>query len=201
MCIIETYMIVKSAVNNGCIHLVIKKHLPSYSLLQFYNAFIASHIFCNGFLVCRMNAGDINRLQTIQNKALKTAFGLERRFSTEKLFSEVAVNVLPVKGIAFFNLLLLTKKYILTNHDDFEVILDGRRKGQLKFPRFRKVLLANDLICLGPKVFNQLPLEIREIKGYNQFKKKLKKFLLENKLIFLRGNQLDVNNMFNQRNP
>lgn len=173
----------------------IKKYLPTYSLMQFYNAFIGSHLFCNGFLMCRMNVTDINRLQIIQNKALKTAFGLERRYPTEKLYNEIAVNVLPVKGIAYLNLLLLIKKYILTNSEDFEVINDGRRKNQLKFIRFRN-MLADDLVCLGPRVYNQLPLEIREIKSYNSFKRKLKVFLLENKLIFLRGNQLDVNNLF-----
>lgn len=173
----------------------IKKYLPTYSLMQFYNAFIGSHLFCNGFLMCRMNVTDINRLQIIQNKALKTAFGLERRYPTEKLYNEIAVNVLPVKGIAYLNLLLLIKKYILTNSEDFEVINDGRRKNQLKFIRFRN-MLADDLVCLGPRVYNQLPLEIREIKSYNSFKRKLKIFLLENKLIFLRGNQLDVNNLF-----
>ena len=175
---------------------VIKKHLPAFSLMQFYNAFIGSHLFCNGFLLCRMNAVDINRLQVIQNKALKTAFGLERRYSTEKLFIDVAVNVLPVIGIACYNLLLLTKKYILTASVDFEIINEGRRVKQLKFPRYRKAILANDINCLGPKVYNQLPLKLREINSFNLFKRKLKTYLLENKLTFLRGNKLDVNNLF-----
>ena len=192
--VISIYLIVLVRESMNAMN-TIKRYLPTYSLMQFYNAFIGSHLFCNGFLMCRMNATDINRLQIIQNKALKTAFGLDRRFPTEKLYSEVAVNVLPVKGIAYLNLLLLTKKYILTYSEDFEVIHDGRRKNQLKFTRFRK-MLADDLICLGPRVFNQLPLEIREIKSYNIFKRKLKAFLLENRLIFLRGNQLDVNNLF-----
>lgn len=174
---------------------VVKRHLPTYSLLQFYNAFIGSHFFSCGFLMCRMNAGDLKRLQIIQNKSLKIAFGLDRRFPTDSLFMDVAVNVLPVLGIACFNLLLLVKKN-LTISEDFEVVVDGRRKKQLKFPRFRKFLLANDFTCLGPKVYNQLPLEIREINRYNVFKQKLKNFLLENKLIFLRGNQLNVNNLF-----
>jgi len=175
---------------------VIKCHLPTCSLLQFYNAFIGSHLFSSGFILCRLNAGDINRLQRIQSKALKIAFCLDSRFPTEKLFTEVAVNVLPVTGIACFNLLLLTKKYIITNSEDFEVITEGRRKKQLKFSRFRKKVLTNDLICPGPFVYNQLPLEIREISRYNQFKQKLKTYLLEKKLIFLRGNQLNVNNLF-----
>jgi hypothetical protein len=175
---------------------VIKRYLPTFSLLQFYNAFIGSHYFSSGFLMCRLSAGDVNRLQRIQNKSLKIAFGLDRNFSTEKLFKEVAVNVLPVIGISCFNLLLLTKKYILTNSDDFEVIDEGRRKKQLKFLRYRKKVLSNDLICLGPHVYNQLPLEIRDISSYNQFKWKLKTYLLEHKLIFLRGNQLNVNNLF-----
>ena len=130
------------------------------------------------------------------NRSLKIAYGLERRFPTEKLFTEIAINVLPVIGIACFNLLLLIKKSIITNSGDFEIINEGRRRKQLKFLRFRKKVLANDLICLGPNVYNQLPLEIREISKYNQFKQKLKTYLLEKKSIFLRGTQLDVNNLF-----
>ena len=177
---------------------VIKRHLPTFSLMQFYNAFIGSHLFCNSFLLCRMNDGDVKRLQKIQNKALKTAFGLEMRFSTERLFMEFAVNVLPVIGIACFNLLLLTKKHILTASDEFEVINEGRRIKQLKFPRFHRALLANDLVCLGPKIYNQLPLELREISSYNRYKLELNTYLLKNKLCFLRGFTLNVNNIFNQ---
>lgn len=179
---------------------IIKKHLPTYSLMQFYHAFIGSHIHSNGFLLWRLNTGDINRLQIIQNKSLKSIFGLKSEFPTEKLFKEKAVNILPVLGIACYNLLLMTKKYIITGTEDFEEIDEGRRENQLKFWRFKKPVMANDFICLGPKIYNQLPKEIRDIMRYNQYKKKLKTYLLENKLIFLNGN-LNVNKLFNQQNP
>lgn len=175
---------------------IVKSYLPINSLLQFYNAFIGSYLYNSSFLMCRLNIGDVNRLQRIQNKSLKIAYGLDRDFSTEKLFMEVAINVLPVIGIAYYNLLLLTKKYILLSPDDFEIITEGRRKNQIKFPRFKKNILADDLICLGPRIYNQLPLEIREIKNINLFKNQLKKFLLDKKIIFLRGGQLDVNKLF-----
>jgi hypothetical protein len=64
------------------------------------------------------------------------------------------------------------------------------------YPRFRKKALADDILCLGPRLYNQLPLEIREIKKYYLYKKKLKIFLLENKLNFLRGDELNVNKAF-----
>lgn len=48
-----------------------KWHLPSYSLLQFYNAFVGSHLYNNGFLLYRLKAEDINRLQIIQNRHLR----------------------------------------------------------------------------------------------------------------------------------
>ena len=59
-----------------------------------------------------------------------------------------------------------------------------------------KNVLARDFLCLGPTVYNQLPVEIRKIQRYYQFKTKLKNFLLENKQIFLRGTQLNVNKIF-----
>lgn len=197
LCMTEhTNKIVKKISQSMSAMYVIRNQLPTSSLMQFYNAFIGSHLYCNGFLICRLSTVDIHRLQVIQNKALKTAYGLERRFSTEKLFNEVAVNVLPVMGIAYLNVLLLTKKYVLGSFDDVEEITEGRRKNQLKYPRFRKKVFSDDISCLGPKVFNQLPPEIREIRSYSVFKRKLKNFLLNNKLIFLRGSKLDVNNIF-----
>ena len=178
---------------------IIKHHLPNDSLMQFYNAFVGSHIFYTGFMLCRLSAENINRLQRIQNRALKTVFNLERRFSTSELFTKVAVNVLPIIGIAYFNLLLLVKKHLLDTEEsqkDFEVIQEGRRIQQLKFQRYRKNVLASDFLCLGPTIYNQLPLEIREISKYNLFKRKLKTYLLERKINFLRGNALNVNRIF-----
>lgn len=144
-----------------------------------------------------MTNDDINRLQRFQNRSLKIAYNLEKRFSTVELFMKVATNIMPVTGIAYLNLLLLVKKSLLSyENDEFEVIQEGRRKQQLKFQRYSKNILAKDFLCLGPTVYNQLPLEIREIKSYNLFKRKLKSYLLECKQVFLRGNQLDVNKIF-----
>ena len=177
---------------------IIKHHLPTQSMLLFYNAFIGSQFFYSGFLLCRMTNDDINRLQRFQNKSLKIAYNLERRFSTYDLFMKVATNILPITGIAYLNLLLLVKKNLLSKQEngEFEVIQQGRRKQQLKFQRYSKNILARDFLCLGPTVYNQLPLKIREIQNFYQFKRKLKTYLMEHKQVFLRGNQLNVNKMF-----
>jgi len=178
---------------------VINNYLPTCSKVQFYNAFVGSHIFYSGFLLCRMSCEDINRLQRIQNKALKIAYNLDMRFSTLDLYMKVATNVLPVTGIAYLNLLLLVKKQLISQKDtnnDFVLIPEGRRKLQIKFVRYSKNILARDITCLGPTIYNQLPLEIREIRSYNTFKKKLKSYLIDYKQIFLRGNTLDVNKLF-----
>ena len=181
---------------------VINNYLPEYSKLQFYNAFVGSHIFYSGFLLCRMSCDDINRLQRIQNKSLKIAYNLELRYSTEDLYTKIATNILPITGIAYFNLLLLVKKQLISQEDDVDFVLipEGRRRQQIKFARYSKNVLAKDFSCLGPLIYNQLPLEMREMKSYNAFKKKLKAYLLDNKQIFLRGNQLNVNNMFRIEN-
>ena len=178
---------------------ILKHYLPKDSLLQFYNAFVGSHIFYSGFLLCRMSCDDLNRLQRIQNKTLKIAYNLETRYPTIDLYTKVATNVLPVTGIACLNLLLLVKKQLMSKNEmneDFCEIQEGRRKFQLKFGRYNKRVLARDFSCLGPAIYNQLPLKIREIKSYYAFKNKLKTYLFEHKQIFLRGNQLDINNLF-----
>lgn len=177
---------------------IIKHHLPAELLIQFYNAYISSHLFYSGFVLCRLSMVDINRLQRIQNKALKIVYGLDKRFSTIELFTKVAVNVLPVVGIAYYNLLLLVKKNLLAKDDAdriFDVIKEGRRSQQIKFDRFHKNVLARDFVCLGPMLYNQLPLEMRELEKYNAFKRNLRTYLLDKKEILLRGNQLIVNKL------
>lgn len=43
-------------------------------LYQFYNAFIGSHLFYNGFMLCRFRNEDIDRIQRLQNMALKMVY-------------------------------------------------------------------------------------------------------------------------------
>ena len=175
---------------------IVRNYLPEDLLRLFYHSYVGSHLFYCGFMLCRFKVDDINRLQRIQNKALKFAYNLERRYSTIDLFTNFAVDILPVLAIGYFNLLLLVKKNLLSGESDFEEIQDGRRCHQLKYSRYHKNVFAMDFLCLGPVVYNQLPVDIRKIQRYYQFKKKLKKFLLENKQIFLRGTALNVNKIF-----
>jgi hypothetical protein len=179
---------------------IIKNYLPRTCLLQFYHAFIGSQLFYNGLVLCRLTNFDLNRLQRAQNRAMKLVYGLERRHSTLDLFTNYATEVLPVKATAFFNLLLMVKKSLIStngeNHSDWQIIDVGRRRNQIKYPKFHKKVFCDDFICLGPAVYNQLPPEIRELNRYNVFKRELKSYLLQKKEIFLRGDQLDVNKLF-----
>lgn len=66
-----------------------------------------------------------------------------------------------MRGIAYFNLILLVKKNLLEKDETirvFEIIIDGRRKQQIKFGRYKKKVFQNDFLCLGPTVYNRLPL-------------------------------------------
>jgi hypothetical protein len=141
-------------------------------------------MFYSGLMLCRLTNGDLNRLQTVQNKALKTVYGLENRYSTSVLFTKIVKTILPVKAIGYFNLLLLVKKYILNEielrDNDWKLDDSCRRSLQIKFSRFKKNILGSDLVCLGPIVFNQLPPEIRVIEKHHKFKKELKAYLLVN---------------------
>jgi hypothetical protein len=124
---------------------------------------------------------------------MKIVYNLYKKFSTLELFTKVAVKVLPVVGIAYYNILLLVKKNLLAQDDSikiFDVNEEGRRIKQIKFGKFHKKILAKDFSRLGPMLNNQLPLEIRELDKYNAFISKLKTYLLDKKEILLRGNQL-----------
>ena len=175
---------------------IVRNYLPVDLMLLFYHSYIASHLFYCGFMLCRFSFEDIKRLQRIQNKSLKFAYNLERGHSTVDLYMNIALDILPVLGIGFYNLLLLVKKDLLSGESNFEEIQDGRRCQQLKYARYHNKIFAKDFLCLGPIVYNQLPVEIRKIQHYNQFKRQLKTFLLENKQIFLKDTAPNVNKIF-----
>jgi hypothetical protein len=161
---------------------VIRNYLPINVVWQFYNAFMTLHLNYCSFLLIRLPAELIVRLQVLQNRGLKAAFGLDIRHSTKELFEKHAPEALSTVGIAYLSILTLTRKSLNNNDESlptFELISEGRRKNQIKTTvRCKKDILKSDIVFLGPFLFNQLPDEIRTTKNVEQFKARTKRYLL-----------------------
>jgi hypothetical protein len=160
---------------------IIKCHLPTQQMLQYYHAFIGSHLYYCSFLMSRLNAGQIQRLQVMQNRSLKIVFGLHHRTPTLDVFTKYAPKILPVTGIFYLSHLMLLKKSILAQDNSMpkiDVITEGRRAGSLKIERFKCKIYERDFVCFGTSIYNQLPTNIKEITKIHQFKGACKDWLL-----------------------
>jgi hypothetical protein len=178
---------------------VIKSHLPAQQKLQFYHGYVGSHLNYCSFLMSRLNIGQIEELQRLQNRSLKLIHGLNYRTPTLDVFKIYFPKILPVTGIFYLSHIMLIKKSII-NQDgsmlDLEMIQDGRRAGNLKVKRFKSRLLEKDVSSFGALLYNQLPDEIKAVQGLKSFKKQSKSFLLTKLDLLLSHDQLKTHKFY-----
>ena len=116
-----------------------------------------------------------DQVQVMQNAALRAIFGLDRRSSRVEMFRDVAKGVLPVRGMreeAVQRFVYMTLKgEIYTNmRFEFGSGQNARRNRHLVIPRVNSQLGEDSLSHLGPKLFNDLSLNIRDSRDLRAFK-------------------------------
>ncbi|KAG5674231.1 hypothetical protein PVAND_004211 [Polypedilum vanderplanki] len=161
---------------------IIRNFLPGSSVWQFYNAFLLSHLNYCSFMLIRLPIKEIKRLQSIQNRGIKLIHRLDPQFPTVELFKRYAPNTLPVVGIIYLSILTLVRKALNNPSEAFNIydMMSGeRRKNLISFKRFRTNYVMKDVTYIGPKIYNQLPDEIRNTTELNLFKRKVKNYLIE----------------------
>jgi hypothetical protein len=172
-----------------------KDKLPVSALMKFYFGHIHSHLMFCSFVLNRCSCADINRLQTLQNRALKLVFRLPLMTPTTEVFKTFAKNVLPVRGIILLSSIIMVKKNLLNNLPDglpMERITSSRHY-LLKSRRFNSQVMKNDICCAGVNFFNNLPLDIKKINQLGQFKSAVRSFLLDHSDNILTNNNFLCN--------
>ncbi|KAG5666863.1 hypothetical protein PVAND_014871 [Polypedilum vanderplanki] len=175
---------------------IIRNFLPVSAVWQFYNAFISSHINYCSFMLIRLPVKMIKRMQSIQSRGIKIIHRLDPQFPTIELFKKYAKSTLPVIGSIYMSILTLLRKALNTPSEtfgNFEVKSEGRRKNQICIKRFRTNYVRKDVTYIGPKLFNQLPEDIRCTTDLKSFKRKVRNFLIENIGILLDVKNLQTN--------
>jgi hypothetical protein len=174
---------------------IIKNHLPTESLLQFFHAHFMSHIHYCAFLYAKFTKDNVLRMQRLQNWCIKAIFNLDKKHSTVDLYTNVIHNTLPIIGIIYHSMLSFIKKSQLYDSDLLpkyqQYTNNTRSNGTLKAAIFkRKNRLGNETSCLGIKLFNQLPEEIRKLNSLKKFKRQTKSYLLGIVDVLLASDQL-----------
>ncbi|KAG5675210.1 hypothetical protein PVAND_005134 [Polypedilum vanderplanki] len=167
---------------------IIRNFLPTTSVWQFFNAFLSSHIYYCSFMLIRLPIKMIKRLQSLQSRGIKSVYKLDHQYPTFELFKRYAPNTLPVLGIIYLSILTLLKKALNEPGDAFgrfELIAEGRRKNRLIMKRFKTNILKHDSTYIGPKLYNQLPQDVRDTFDIKAFQRKVKHLLIRNIEIIL----------------
>ena len=175
----------------------IRSKLPIPVLMKFYFGHIHSHISYCPFVLLRCNQGEIIRLQRLQNRSLKLIYQLPNDHSTLDLFSTYAVNVLPVVGLIYFSALMMIKKYELDpSSAPFQLIKsNSKRINEYRSLDSRTKIKKDDLCFAGINLYNDLPKSLKEMSNIYQFKRGLKKFLLEERESLLKNRQFLERNL------
>lgn len=174
----------------------LKWHLPTNSLLQFFHAHIQSHIHFCAFILLHARAIDIERIQRLQNKSLKIIYDLPDLFPTLDLFKQTATNILPVNGIIYSSAIIMAKKSLLSKDNFLPPVqkMRSQRTLDLKLAPAKKKTLKDDITHTGVKLYNQLPIALKQESNLDTFKSELKQFILSRSDSVLKHGQFTSRN-------
>ena len=149
-------------------------------LLQFYYAHIHSHLSFCGFILLRTSSATIQRLQRLQNRALKIVYNLPILTRTQILFQEHATKTLPLIGIISLSSIMIVKKAMYLRNSVLPTPVFGisKRRPIIILAPHKKEILKHDVFVFGAKLFNQLSEETKKILNPLMFKNNMKGFLL-----------------------
>lgn len=166
----------------------LRNELSTEQKTMIYKTILETHFtYCASILFLCTN-DDIDRLQVLQNKCMRNILKKDRFTSTEALTE--AMKTLSVNQIITYRTLIFI--YNIRNHwapkylsnriiyRNEEHNLNLRNGNQMSVVNVTKTCSQNSLFYKGIKLFNDLPVEIREENSYNKFVQKLKIYVRNN---------------------
>lgn len=166
----------------------IRSYLSKRSTLSLVHAFVSSKLdYCNSLLV-NLPSSQIKKLQIIQNAAARLIFGIKKRESITPKLREL--HWLPIVQRVQFKILVLTYKALRLNKPaylrDLLTLRNSARSlrsthsSSLVEPRsFTRYGDRSFSIC-SPRLWNNLPSDIRDSGSLTTFKSKVKTHLFSN---------------------
>ena len=167
-----------------CIIVKIKPNLNEKTLLMLYHSLFMTHIrYCISSW-CFGNETLIDKLQRLCNKFIRIIFNLSHRENVSHTMSEH--NLITIKHMYTAEIGILMFKYhrnLLPRSFNKIFIqksfhMKTRSSSNVVTSFCRSTVIQQSLKFIGPKVWNNIPLMIRDSKTNNVFKQKLNQFLL-----------------------
>lgn len=152
------------------------------NLLIVYNSLVES-ILNYGIVVWGgLYKNALNIIQVAQNTLIKILFRKSFLFSSEKLYKESGL--FNVRNIYIYHCLLWAFKMEDKYNQTPSYITRFTENKKIVVPKMNKSHSQRFVFYQGYKLFNCLPLQIKEIKRYKRFKTEAKNFLLNNRTLF-----------------
>lgn len=117
-------------------------------------------------------------LEVIQNSIIKIIFKKPKRYSTDLIYQETGL--FSIKKMYAYQCVLWVHKYNVSNILSYTTQTRAVKEQSIQVPFFKKSHIQRFVFYYGPKIYNLLPLEIKNIKNHIRFKKELKVFINSN---------------------
>lgn len=163
----------------------ISKKLAIETKIIIYKTIIAPHLDYCATILYLMNDEQINKLQKIQNKAMRIILRMNR-YTSRKWMLETLQWQSVRQRITFNTLTMihkinndLTPKYLKRNLKKVNEssTYNTRNKNEFRLPMYKKTKSQNNLFYKGVKQYNELGQEIKNEKRIKLFKRKLNEWV------------------------
>lgn len=120
----------------------------------------------------------INPLCTIQNTILKIIFKENKLYHTDLIYTE---NLLNIRSLYILTVCKFMIKNFSNNYSHITHKFNTRNKisENIPIPCNKTTLNLKSISYLGPKIYNKIPQELRQIKSKKLFNKKCSKFIFD----------------------
>ena len=162
----------------------IRKFVPRHALLKFYFAYIHSRISYLVSVWGQSCKSFLSKLETLQNRCLKTIFNKPLLYPTELLYADRSHSILPLSSLCDLKTLLLVHDILHNQNTHHNLALPTvthsyatRNSNNLQRACMSTILGQRRFSFIGPTKFNLLPSEIKSIQSRHIFKARLKQHL------------------------
>jgi hypothetical protein len=162
----------------------LQSKLPKFIRKALYHSLFETHLIYMNVIWGNANEKCINPIQIIQNRALRSVFGLSKDLNRVEMYDKYVENCLPIRGLNYLN----TASYVYNNihkkclsnivferslNEEYEL----RSNEELKPARYKTNYGQKSITTYGVKVFNSIPDSVQQMKTTASFKRSLKLYL------------------------
>ena len=154
--------------------------------MLFYKSVIQSKFDYCDIVWGNMGIGLKNRLQKLQNRALRAVMGVNWEFPSESLYRELKIDKLEIrrKKRTFYTMYKIAHEmspHVICNHFHFKNNKYNLRHQMNNFqlPKVRTEFKRRSLSFSGVRLWNSLTNEIKGL-GWNDFRRQVNNFITSN---------------------